>query len=220
MANILSNPLLGPFIKGSNARLYAKGQTILYPDDKSDFLHVIKEGAVAMQRIDKHGNKKVLFVFGPSKLFPMVSFLKNSVSSEWFYVTLADTEVYMIPYKQLKEKLKQTDGLTAYDALLRQSLADAHELLLHISDLSKTSSEEKLVAKLLFLLAHHTKAKATTWRPVQFPIPHQLLADMTGLTRETVSLTMKELGEQKLVRYRSKGCLELNSKRLSKKEHQ
>lgn len=125
----------------------------------------------------------------------------------------------MVPYEKLKETLQDKESSDAYNSLLKQALKEVHELLLHITDHVKTDSLEKITSMLLFLLEHHTKATSKAWRPVLFPVSHQLMAEMTGLTRETVTLTMKELAEKKLIRYPSKSVLELNYANLSKQKH-
>lgn len=172
-----------------------------------------------LENISPAGDRKILYIFGEATLFPLVSFLEKHVESSWFYAALADTEVYLVPYEDFTKKLKATDGFTAYNLLLQQINTEFHELLLHISDHAKTDSAEKLISMLLFLLEHHTKKTSTPWRPVRFPVTHQLLADMTGLTRETVSLTLKDFASKKLVRYHEKGKLELNFNNFSKQSH-
>jgi CRP/FNR family transcriptional regulator len=219
MGSILTNRLTSELIKASNIRAYTKGQTILYPHDNLAHLYVVKSGAVMMHDIDDAGNRKILYTFGPPTLFPMVSFLENTAQSAWFYTTLVDTEVYVIPYEQFKEKLQDKKSYEAYNAILRQALKEVHELLLHITDHVKTDSTEKIISMLLFLMTYHTKAASKAWRPVLFPVSHQLMAEMTGLTRETVTLIMKELTEKKLVRYPSKAVLELNYNNLCKQKH-
>lgn len=210
---------MSSIIKTSKIRMYTKGQTILYPDDRQPYLYIIKNGAVLMHDIDRNGNRKALHIFRQPTLFPMVSFLEKDVSSSWFYTTLIDTEVYVIPYESFRERLQHKDAHMAFTTILQQALTEVHELLLHITDHTKTDSMEKIISMLLFLLAHHTKATTKPWRTVTFPVPHQLIADLTGLTRETVTLSMKELSSKKLVRYPTKGILELYYPNLSKQSH-
>lgn len=216
MANILQDPAIAPMLERAHRRTYAKGQTILYPDDRSGDIYVIENGAVSMHDIDDQGNRKVLHIFGPPALFPMVSFSSDLVTSSWFYTALIDTCVCLLPYLEFKTRLEEVDGISAYNLLLKQLLDEVHELLIRITTSTKSTSQERLVAALKFLGTHHVKARSTKWCPVNFAVPHHLLADMTGLTRETVSVSMKELQQKKLVRYPAMGKLEINRTRLFK----
>ncbi|HYG83975.1 MAG TPA: Crp/Fnr family transcriptional regulator [Verrucomicrobiae bacterium] len=216
MATILQNPVIAPMLERARIRTYAKGQTILYPDDRSPDLFLIKDGAVSMHDIDDEGSRKVLHIFGPLALFPMVSFSTSLAPSAWFYTALADTDVYLLSYAEVKEQLENANGVSAYNLFLKQSLDEIHELLVRLNSATKTTSLGKLIAALKFLGTHHIKARSGTWQPVRFAVPHQLLADMTGLTRETVSVTMKQLYDDKIARYPASGKLELNCTKLFK----
>ena len=203
-------------VENSRQRTYAKGQTILYPDERSPDIFVIAEGAITMHDIDDNGNRRILHIFGPPALFPMVSFSSEFVTSSWFYTALMDTRVHVLPYQEFKLRLEKVDGASAYNALLKQLLTEVHELLTQIAQSTRSSGEARLLVALKFLAVHHMRARSGNWQPVNFLVPHHLLADMTGLTRETVSVLMKQLHQKRLVRYPVAGKLEINSSRLFK----
>lgn len=203
-------------VEDSRQRTYAKGQTILYPEERSPDIYVIAEGVVTMHDIDDDGHRRILHILGPPALFPMVGFSSEFVTSSWFYAALTDTRVYVLPYQEFKSRLEKIDGANAYNALLKQLLAEVHELLIQLAQSTRSSGETRLLVALKFLAVHHTRARSGNWRLVNFLVPHHLLADMTGLTRETVSVLMKQLHQKKLVRYPAAGKLEINSSRLFK----
>lgn len=216
MTTLMKNSVIEPMLETARRRTYSKGQTILYPDDQTADLYLVREGAVSMHNIDDDGSRKILHIFGPPALFPMVSFSTPLATTSWFYTALTDTEVYLLPYKELKTYLERPDGVSAYNLILKQLLDEVHELLVRLDRYTKASSISKLIAALKFLDVYHTKARSGIWHPVNFPVPQQLLADMTGLTRETVSLSMKQLHTKKVARYNAPGKLELNQTRLRK----
>jgi CRP/FNR family transcriptional regulator len=216
--NIINNPVVGSLIKSSPLRRYPKGETIIYPNETGVYLYVIKSGVVTMETISAAGDRKVLYLFGRTSLFPMVSFTEKAVTSSWQYTTITDTELYVVPYDTFMQTLQQsTEGFTVYNTMLRIMLTEVHELLVRISDYSKSDSNEKLISMLVFILTHHTKKTAGDWRPVEFFVTHQFLAEMTGLARETVTILLKEFTKDKLIRYRDKN-IELNYKNLMKRQ--
>lgn len=215
MGKIMFNSLISPLIKSAKVRKYSAGQTILYPEDNSPHLYAVKDGAVALESIDKAGDRKILYIYGSSTLFPLTPFEDKDSSVDWFYTTLTETEAYLIPSEDFKKLLSQTDGLTIYNSLVNQTISDQYELLMHISSQTKTDSKQKLISSLMFLFKHHTNRGVSTWRKVLFPVSHQLLADMTGLSRESVTLIIKDLTQNKLLRYKKRGLLELNANKLA-----
>jgi len=216
MESLLTHLVIAPMLESARERTYGKGQIILYPDGTTPHLLVIKTGAVVMHDIDDQGNQKVLHIFGPPALFPMVSFSTVAATAAWFYSALVETTVYLLPYPELKARLEQPDGVAAYNLLLRQLLNEVHELVVRISSSTRTSSLGKLAAALKFLVVHHGQATTAGWSAIVFPVSHQLLADMTGLARETVTLSMKQLYESRAVRNGSRLRLEVHLERLSK----
>lgn len=47
-------------VEDSRQRTYAKGQTILYPEERSPDIYVIAEGTVTMHDIDDDGHRRIL----------------------------------------------------------------------------------------------------------------------------------------------------------------
>lgn len=219
MSNIIYNPLIKSLIDHATIRHYKKGQTVVYPNDSADYVYMIKEGAVTLETVTDEGERKILYIFNKTTLFPMMTFIEKRVSSPWFYTTLCDTDLFVIPYADLRETLKTAESYSVYNLLIQQILTEHHELLLHVSNHVKTDKRQKLISILLFLLEHHTKKSAGNWNIVQFPVHHQLLSQMTGISREKITLTLQELTAMKLVRYLKRGQLELNSAQFSKQSH-
>ena len=215
MSNLATNPLIKDILKTAPVRTYSLGQTIVYPQEESAELYILKQGAVSLETITDLGDKQILYIFGSTSLFPMTSFQEDSVSSAWYYMALTHTEVYVISYKVLKEALKDQDGYATYNLLLNQLLQEFRELLFHISSHSHTNSKDKLISVLQFLLTYHTKTTSSKWRVIPFPITHKLLAEMTGMARETVTLTLKELVKLKVVRLPHNATLEIHIDNLS-----
>ena len=89
-------------------------------------------------------------------------------------------------------------------------------ILGRIKGLEKTEGRMKVAQALEFLLKRHAKPKNDSWHRVKFPVSQQFLADLVGLTRETVSTIMKELDEQQVVHYPRQMRLEINENNLNK----
>jgi CRP/FNR family transcriptional regulator len=91
---------------------------------------------------------------------------------------------------------------------------EVHELLARLDSLGKTNVSDKLKAALKFLAIRHGKERRSGWCRVSFPVNHQLLADMIGMTRESTTTAMKELVDQKIIRNPRLTILEIDLKKL------
>lgn len=160
-----------------------------------------------MYDIDADGNRKILHIAGEPSLVPFAFFNNTHTSLHWFYEALTDVEIYVLPAAEVREAMDSDPVLSHF--LVGTFALNVHELLVRLSSLNKTNVRDKLVAVLQFLSACHAIEKRGGWMRVAFQVNHQLLADMCGITRESASLGLKELQDEKIIRYPRFGVLEI-----------
>lgn len=204
---------LQALLRTSRVKRFPKGQIMLYEGDTTSEVYVVKLGAVKLFDIDTNGNEKILHIVGPPTLLPFAFYSSLEQPLRWFYGAVNDCEVYVLPAAELRAAM-QADAVLA-EAMVTKLAFDMHEVLARLSSLGKTSVQEKLLAALLFLMTHHSSATRLGWHRVAFPVTHQLLADLAGVTRESVALCMKEFQTQKIIRNPKLNLLDINSERLN-----
>jgi CRP/FNR family transcriptional regulator len=213
MERLISTPLAA-LLKGKQMREYPKGQIVFYQGDSPPHMYVLKKGEVKMYDIDDQGNEKVLHILRPPAIFPFASYLGHQLEIMWFYTALTDVEVHIISYDELRAQMQKDSRLGSY--LLERLVKETHELFVRLDSMSKTTIDDKLVAALKFLGLHHATRRRNNWYRVSFPVSHQLLADITGVTRESVTMAMKQFHERRIVRSPRPTILEINFDRLIK----
>ena len=211
MPNINTTPL-APLLGSAQQRSYPKGQIILYQGDAAQHMFILKSGQIKVYDIDEQGNEKIVHILRPPSIFPYASYLAHATEIMWFYAALSEVEAYLLSYEDLQPHMDQDPQLDLY--LLDQAVVDMHELFVRVSSMSKTTTRMKLIAALKFLGAHHSHVRHNGWRQVDFSVSHQLLADMTGVTRESATLAMQQLQKDKVVRSPRLGVLEINFNKL------
>lgn len=193
-------------------RHYPKGQIILYEGDIPSDFYILKDGIVKVYDIDDQGNEKILHLIKPPSMFPMVYFMGGNDQNRSFYTTVTDSEIYVLPQSVVDEHIQADSSLAIH--IMRSFAQEVHEVLVRLSSLEKTTTRDKLCAALKFLAVHHSEERKTGWRRVTFPISHQILADMIGVTRESTTMVMKEFQENKVIRNPKLTVLEINFKKL------
>jgi CRP-like cAMP-binding protein len=206
---------MSPLLSKAQQRSYPKGQIILYQGDSPPYMFLLKNGEIKVYDIDEQGNEKVLYIMRAGSIYPFASYIGHRTEVMWFYAALTDVEAYVISYEDLTPELNKNPKLGIY--LLEKVTTDVHEAFVRIASMSKTTTRPKLVAALKFLCVYHTKPTKRGWRQVNFSVSHQLLADMTGITRESATLVMKQLQDEKLTRSPRIGTLEINFEQLIEK---
>lgn len=202
---------LQPLLNAARLKHIPKGQIVVYEGDSAADVYVLKTGAVKVHDFDEQGNEKVLHIMKPPAVMPLV-FFQGGSKSKWFFTTLIDSDIYVISNEEITQKMHEDPLLTIY--LMHWFARETHELLVRVSSLGKTNTRDKLVAALKFLSVRHATERRSGWRRILFPVSHQLLADMIGVTRESATIGMKELQDEGFVRYPRLTILEIDFKRL------
>jgi len=205
-------PSLQKLLLSARQKHFPKGQIILYEGDVPSEAYIIKSGAVKLYDIDDQGNEKILHIIKAPALLPFAFFSGGTEPIRWFYTALTDCDAYVLSKAKLLHT-SRADGALAI-ALMNAFSIDVHELLTRLSSLSKTSARLKLLAALKFLVVLHAKERRSGWWRVHFAASHQLLADMSGITRESAAVVMKELHDEKIVRNPRITILEINRQKL------
>lgn len=200
---------------GAVQRAYPAGQIVVYVGDQPAHMFFVKKGALKNYDIDDGGNEKILSIIGELGFFSILygfGSQKEEVSS--FYSTLEETELLLIPLDDFFKRMNSDIQFT--NRLFKWFVAETDFVMGRIKGLEKTEGRLKVAQVLEYLAIRHGVANNLTWRRVKFPVNQQLLADLVGLTRETVSMVMKDLDEQKVIRYPKQMILEINCKKLCK----
>jgi CRP/FNR family transcriptional regulator len=180
-------------------RDFKKNQTILHEEDTSQFMYIIINGKVKVTRVGKDGKEAILSMHGSGEFFGEVALIdgrttpaavlavENSnmaiISKDHFYSLLYTQRQVLenllkILCSRLREAWKKIEMLTFNDAAQRL------KMLLNI--LAETYGEKTAAGTVL-----HVR------------LIHQDMADMTGLTRETVTRVLdkwKKSGEIEVLR--------------------
>lgn len=197
----------------AGTRNYAKGQIVCFLGDKPQHIFFVVKGHLKYYDIDEQGNEKILHLIGPNNIFPMMYAFDITKEVEAFYGTLETTIVLTVPLQEFQEAIET--NISFVGTLTRWFLFEISELVYHISSLEKTDSRGKILHALKYLCVHYSEPHGV-WQWLDIPVTHQFLADFTGLARETVSATMHELAEEKLIRLGKGRRLEIKRSELDK----
>lgn len=201
-------PILGRFSWTTRLKAIPNGQIIFYRNDLPTDAFIIRSGVIKLYDIDDNGNEKILHLITSPAVIPFSFFSSQGHPLQWFYATLTDCELYEISFSKLRSMMQEDAKLN--DSLVAALSENVHELLARLSSLAKTHAEDKVVAVLKFLAVRHaTKLRGNWWR-VSFPVNHQLIADLCGITRESTAIVMKDLNDEHIIRNPKTSQLEIN----------
>jgi len=199
-------------LKTARQKHLPKDQIVSYAGDYPHDVFILGDGIVKVHDINEQGNDKILHLLKAPALLPFAFFSNSSVPTQWFYTALTDCDVWTLPAKELRAAMAKDFALTQF--LTEWFSQEVHEMLVRISSLGKTTAHDKIKSALTFLAVHHAHQRRSGWRRVLFPVSHQMLADMSGITRERAAIVMKELQDFGVVRNPRLTILEINFEKL------
>lgn len=172
-------------------RTYPAGQIIIFQGAQIIETYVIKKGYVLVYDIAPDGDRKVLMILKKGQMLPLIWSNKTTKVIRYFYEALTDTEVSVYRTKLIQE-LAQKD-LEASTALLDYYINMINVLTLRLHTIEGTSAKHKIAELFMYLQkACGRRLEAGTYM-IRPELTQQLLAEMCGISRETVSINLKEL---------------------------
>lgn len=172
-------------------RSYLKGETIFFPGEAPTALFIVKKGLVKLSAVDEAGEETILRIFTPGDVFGEIVI---GLGKRLFAASaLSDCAVAVISRETFEKLLATIPQLGInFIALLSLRLAEAET---RIGEFGHTWASERLERVLLNLSrAHGTETRRG--RRIDIHLTHQLLADIIGASRETVSRHLKRLEHQ------------------------
>jgi|SRR3989338_4971803 len=172
------------------AKRFSTKEVILMAGELPGALFYLKRGNVA-QYVDSHeGKELIIHIYMPGALFPLSWGLNNEIPN--FSLKAINTcEVTLVPKKDfeklINERPEELIKLTKNLALGISGLAKRIEIL------NFENAQTRVLSTLEYLRKHFGE---------KFQFTHEMLAALTGLTRERVSIEMKRLKDKKVLDYK------------------
>lgn len=187
------------------SREFSEGQVIVYPGDDPPGIMYIQTGIIGQFDISKNGSRIGVNSFKPGAFCPM-SWAINQTPNRYYFEALTDLSVRITPRDATVEWLKQNPHIL-YDLLSRvyrglDGLLDQHTILL--------GSNAR--AKVLFsvILQARRYGKSTDDGRIRVDATESYLAELAGVSRETVSRQLQELKSRGTINI-SRGVIEILS---------
>lgn len=193
-------------------RSYQAGQIVVYEGDKPAFMYFVKKGALKNYDIDENGVEKILHVVGELGFFSIIYAYGGNTEVDGFYSTLDNTDLLLVPIEDFRNRL--SSDVEFANKVFEWFVAEMGFIMGRLKGLEKTEGRLKIAQALEYLRGRHSKLVGKNWWQVKFPISQQFIADIVGLTRETVSVILKDFDSKQIISYPKQMTLQINKKQL------
>lgn len=182
------------------AKTFSKGEVLVQAGQEPEGVSLIVSGTVEQYDITTAGNKVTVNMFRPPAFFPM-SWAMNRTPNTFFFAALTNVELKQIDAKTATDFLRAHPDVM-YD-LLSRVYKGTDALLRRLVLTASGVATARLVFELL-LEAHRFGTQLENGQ-TQITVRQSLLADRSGLARETISREMHRLEEDGLIKRTKQG---------------
>jgi CRP/FNR family transcriptional regulator len=160
---------------------------------------IVQSGVVKVYNINSAGDEQIVAFHTAGDIFPTSWIFNLSNTTMYYYETLSDCEVLIVPRTVLYENIIKSPEL------LRESLdyfvKSYNGLLMRVTALEQSRASEKLLFTLYYLLFRYGTEKEPGWYTIDLSLTQNTIASLIGLTRETAAAELNKLRKQGIIRY-------------------
>ena len=191
---------------------YRKGEIIMKPGEKPGYIGFIKSGFVRMYTLSESGQEVTMQFFKPVFYFTMI-YAYCKMENRFYMEAITPVEVYEAPVAETLEFFKKNYELARQ---VMDNVMKAFVDLVEQMGSMLSGNAYNRVAAMVLSLSNRTEKGDGNYDKIDFGITHKLIASLTGLTRETVTLQMLRLEKEKLIVNKSKKVEVVNKAELTK----
>lgn len=186
----LSDVELARVAAAARERTYPKNSVILFEDDPGDALYVVSRGQVKVVLIGEDGREVILAVLREGDFFGEMSLIDDQPRSA-HVIALEDSDLLVLRRQEFLQCIAEVPriALRLLQTLSRR-LRRADD---QIGGLVLLDVNGRVAQLLLQLAEEHGGAR------IPRKITHHQIAQMIGSSRETVSRTIRDLGDRGLI---------------------
>ncbi len=192
-------------------RTFPAGSFIYFPTDPGQSVLVLARGRVKIKFLSPDGQETILAFVGAGELFGELAIVDPQPRNE-YAEAMVETTVIAIPREEMLALMERRPELALHVTRLfgfrRRRVEN------RLRNILFCSIRQRLVALLLELVETHGQRDGSAW-DITLPLSHQDLASLIGATRETVTLTLGQLQDEKLIRVGRRRLIVLDHPRLA-----
>jgi CRP/FNR family cyclic AMP-dependent transcriptional regulator len=191
---------------------FKKNEIIFYEEDTNEFMYIILSGKVKVVHTSSDGKEIILAIHKSNEFFGEISLIDGKTSPATVSAT-EDSLIAIISKKDFYSLLfNQSKVLEQLLQILCSRLRESWKRI-QILNFKDASQRIKM---LFFMLSYENSKKTPEGLILNIPLTHQNIADMAGLTRETVTRVLDKWQKDEEIAILKNKYIQLNSKFMQK----
>jgi len=185
---------------------FKKGSTIIRAGEEPSGAFYLKKGYVKMSYIFENGVEIIFNIFKPGSLFPII-WVVGDVENSYNYQAMTDVELHKSTKSEVIKMLDENPDILSN--LMKRLVIGFDGLLLNIRQMLFGNSVVRVCSAIYIMAKRFGRKRPGGKVMVGIKLTHQDIASISGITRETASIAIKQL-ERKGVITQQKGYILVN----------
>lgn len=190
-------------------------KTIVLGGEMPQGVMYIQSGYIRRYILSYHGVEQTTLIFGPHDIFPLVWAISGKENTHRYFQTLTDAAIHYAPRGAFISFVESDPSIL--HTVFMQTIARYDDVLQRISYISLAAKARTKILALLLLLSRRFQEEMPT-NLLPFPLTHMDIAGCLGVSRETVSIAIKKLLDQRVLRQKNRQFGIQNIKKLLQSE--
>lgn len=197
----------------TDLRQYPRNSTIFVEAQERTTIYFIQTGSIKITRVDNSGNEQVITLLQKGDMFPHVGFFDDSPYPGTAQ-TITDCKLLAISIKDFDRLLNSNPQIAK--SVMKIMAKKILQLQSRLQVVISGDVHQKVVMSLLRLVQEYGIVKEDGIL-ISIPLTHQDLANMLGMSRESVNRVLNQLKKEKILNINRKGILIYNLNSLENK---
>lgn len=210
----LSKNKLYDFFSQFKTLEYSKGQTILRVGDMAQGVYFLKSGYAKLNSVSQDGKELTMVIYSAGDFFPVVWTFFGTRPSIYSYEAITDTKILRAPREKFIEFIN-TDKEISLE-VTKGIIMRFQTALRRMRYLTFGNASSKL-ASILLICGKDFGIEKNNEVEIQLPLTHKDIANLVGVTRETVSLELKKFDRKGIIIYNKKIIIIKDKKSLEER---
>jgi CRP/FNR family transcriptional regulator len=198
-------------IKGkATLHSYVRGSILFVEGQETNGTYIVLSGLIKVVKIHKEGREKTVAILGRGDILGEMTLFETTTRSATAKI-MEDSSVLLIPNSDFKQLLLDIPQLALQViGILAERLRQTDQ---HIQELLFFNARERIVCNLLHLAAVHGIEESNKIK-IPLRLTHAELANLVGVSRETVTKVLDDLRKDNLIRIKNRQLWLLNKEEL------
>lgn len=186
------------FLLDSPKKPFKKGDIILFQGEAPRNAYVVSHGIIKAYNINAQGDEQLVHFSTSLEVFPLPWVFGKSANSLYYYEALTDGSYYSVDKDAYINFIKSDPDIMYQE--LERTVVNYVGKTMSFNALLYSKAGEKLVNTLRYLILSYGNKRADSIE-IRLRLTQQDFANLTGLTRETVSIELMKLKKAGVITY-------------------